>query len=200
MIAGRALAEQKSPTFLSSKVDVCFRQAIDPAARNLFHAIAQRNTLDRRRRRGAFLSRARALAQRTPAGLTGVDPDDTSNRIDLNSCTLEQLQSLPGLSPDIGARIMAGRPYQSFDDLARDSIPLSTIARIRPLVTLGPLVPEASPKPRKRGTDDADALRRPAGPLDLNTATSAELDACWGFGPRWPAGSSPAGRIARWMT
>jgi competence protein ComEA len=136
-----------------------------------------------------------ALAQRTPAGLTGVDPDDLSNRIDLNSCTLQQLQSLPGVSPDIGARIMAGRPYESFDDLARDSIPLSTIAKIRPLVILGPLIPVASPKPNKR-VGDTDAPRRAvaAAPLDLNTATSDEIERMLGVRPamaRWIISGRP---------
>ena len=30
------------------------------------------------------------------------------------------------------------RPYRTFDDLARDGVPLSTIEQIRPLVTVGP--------------------------------------------------------------
>ena len=61
-----------------------------------------------------------------------------ANKIDLNTCTLEQLQNLPGVGPAMGAHIMAGRPYRSFDDLARDGVPLSTIDRIRTLVTVGP--------------------------------------------------------------
>lgn len=60
------------------------------------------------------------------------------NKIDLNTCTLEQLQNLPGVGPAMGAHLMAGRPYRSFDDLARDGVPLSTIDRIRTLVTVGP--------------------------------------------------------------
>ena len=61
-----------------------------------------------------------------------------TNKIDLNSCTLEQLQNLPGVGPSLGAHIMAGRPYRNFDDLARDGVPLSTIDQIRALVKLGP--------------------------------------------------------------
>jgi competence protein ComEA len=60
------------------------------------------------------------------------------NKIDLNTCTLEQLQNLPGVGAAMGAHIMAGRPYRSFDDLARDGVPLNTIDQIRPLVTVGP--------------------------------------------------------------
>ncbi len=60
------------------------------------------------------------------------------NKIDLNTCTLEQLQNLPGVGAAMGAHIMAGRPYRTFDDLVRDGVPLSTIEQIRPLVTVGP--------------------------------------------------------------
>jgi DNA uptake protein ComE-like DNA-binding protein len=83
-----------------------------------------------------------------PGGLIGKQKPQTQvakprggpvvNKIDLNTCTLEQLQNLPGVGPAMGAHIMAGRPYRSFDDLARDGVPLSTIDRIRTLVTVGP--------------------------------------------------------------
>jgi DNA uptake protein ComE-like DNA-binding protein len=74
----------------------------------------------------------RAAVAGKPRGGPGV------NKIDLNTCTLEQLQNLPGVGAAMGAHIMAGRPYRNFDDLARDGVPLSTINQIRPLVTLGP--------------------------------------------------------------
>ena len=61
-----------------------------------------------------------------------------ANKIDLNTCTLEQLQNLPGVGAAMGAHIMAGRPYRNFDDLARDGVPLNTIEQIRGLVTVGP--------------------------------------------------------------
>ena len=61
-----------------------------------------------------------------------------ANKIDLNNCTLEQLQNLPGVGAAMGAHIMAGRPYRTFDDLARDGVPLNTIEQIRELVTVGP--------------------------------------------------------------
>lgn len=60
------------------------------------------------------------------------------NKIDLNTCTLEHLQNLPGVGAAMGAHIMAGRPYRTFDDLLRDGVPLSTIEQIRPLVKVGP--------------------------------------------------------------
>jgi competence protein ComEA len=65
-------------------------------------------------------------------------PVPAANKLDLNSCTLEQLQNLPGVGPAMGGHIMAGRPYRTFDDLARNGVPLNTIERIKPLVVLGP--------------------------------------------------------------
>jgi DNA uptake protein ComE-like DNA-binding protein len=86
-----------------------------------------------------------------PGGVIGRQPSQTrtpvaakprggrgANKIDLNTCTLEQLQNLPGVGAAMGAHIMAGRPYRNFDDLARDGVPLNTIEQIRGLVTVGP--------------------------------------------------------------
>ena len=77
---------------------------------------------------------------RTPRTAVAAKPKGGpgANKVDLNTCTLEQLQNLPGVGAAMGAHIMAGRPYRSFDDLARDGVPLSTIDQIRSLVTLGP--------------------------------------------------------------
>jgi DNA uptake protein ComE-like DNA-binding protein len=61
-----------------------------------------------------------------------------ANKIDINNCTLEQLQNLPGVGPAMGGHIMAGRPYRNFEDLARNGVPLNTIERLRPLIRMGP--------------------------------------------------------------
>lgn len=59
-------------------------------------------------------------------------------KIDINTCTLEQLQSLPGVGPSLGAHIMAGRPYRDYQDLERDGIPLNVVLQLRGNVTFGP--------------------------------------------------------------
>jgi len=58
--------------------------------------------------------------------------------VNVNSCTLEQLQGLPGVGPALGARIMAGRPYRNFEDLERNGVPLNTVERLRGAITFGP--------------------------------------------------------------
>ena len=59
-------------------------------------------------------------------------------RLDLNRATLEQLQSLPGVGLTWAPRILAGRPYRSLGDLARDGIPFTTIDTLSQQVELGP--------------------------------------------------------------
>lgn len=39
--------------------------------------------------------------------------------VDINSASLEELQTLPGIGPVLSKRIVAGRPYESLDDLLR---------------------------------------------------------------------------------
>lgn len=39
--------------------------------------------------------------------------------IDLNNATTQELQSISGIGPVLAAKIMAGRPYKSVDDLLR---------------------------------------------------------------------------------
>jgi DNA uptake protein ComE-like DNA-binding protein len=68
---------------------------------------------------------------RVPLGTLG-------GKVDLNSCTLEQLQNLPGVGPALGAHILAGRPYRDFDDLVRDGVPLSTVDQLRTRILFGP--------------------------------------------------------------
>jgi hypothetical protein len=58
-------------------------------------------------------------------------------KININTCTLAELQSLPGVSPAMGAHILAGRPYRNFQDLERDGVPLNVVARLRGVITFG---------------------------------------------------------------
>jgi DNA uptake protein ComE-like DNA-binding protein len=59
-------------------------------------------------------------------------------KLNLNRATLDQLQNLPGVGVTWAPRILAGRPYSSLGDLARDGIPLTTIDALSQQVELGP--------------------------------------------------------------
>lgn len=57
--------------------------------------------------------------------------------IDINSATLADLRSLPGVGTVTAQKIVAGRPYASIDDLkARKIVSVKTYDKIRDLVSV----------------------------------------------------------------
>jgi competence protein ComEA len=52
--------------------------------------------------------------------------------VELNSATLAEVETLPGITPDYARKIIAGRPYRSIADLARTGIPRSILDEISP--------------------------------------------------------------------
>src|SRR5262249_29247540 len=100
-----------------------------------------------------------------PAFAQKTDQPATPAKIDLNTATPEELAALPGVGAATAKKIIAGRPYKSIDDLKAAGLSEATIEKIRPLVEV------KAHKPEKPVTD------QPAGKVDLNTATSEELEA-----------------------
>jgi competence protein ComEA len=58
-------------------------------------------------------------------------------KVDLNTASEKDLESLPKVGPATAKKILAGRPYASVQDLARAGVPAKTIATLTPLVTAG---------------------------------------------------------------
>lgn len=71
-----------------------------------------------------------AKAAKAPAAAAG-------GRVDLNTASEKDLESLPKVGPATAKKIIAGRPYASVQDLARAGVPAKTIATLTPLVTAG---------------------------------------------------------------
>lgn len=74
-----------------------------------------------------------AVPAATPAQATA-----TPAKVDINNATEKQLEDLPGVGKATAGKIIAGRPYASVDELGKAGVPKNTIAKITPLVTVGP--------------------------------------------------------------
>lgn len=56
-------------------------------------------------------------------------------RVNINTATREELETLPGIGPALTQLIIAGRPYETVDDLARvKGIGPATVESLRPFV------------------------------------------------------------------
>lgn len=106
--------------------------------------------------------------------------------LDLNRASAEELKDvLPGVGEATAAKIVAGRPYRSVDDLAKAGVPAREIERIRRLVTVvAPPETRTKAVERPRMKSAAPEVAAPAGPrVNLNTATAAQLESLPGVGP-----------------
>ena len=91
-------------------------------------------------------------------------------KIDLNSATAKELESLPGVGAATAKKIIAGRPYSSVSDLSKAGVPAKTIEKISPLVTAAaPAAASASaPAPASRPAASA----KPASPSEPAASTA----------------------------
>ena len=71
---------------------------------------------------------------------------DANAKVDLNTASEKELDSLPGVGPATAKKIIAGRPYASVDDLSKAGLSASTIKKITPFVTTGGAAAAASTK------------------------------------------------------
>jgi hypothetical protein len=59
-------------------------------------------------------------------------------KVDINSASFSELQNLPGIDSSMAARIFAGRPYRTLQDLERNGIPLDIVQNLAKQVEFGP--------------------------------------------------------------
>jgi competence protein ComEA len=110
--------------------------------------------------------------------------------IDLNKATAAELETLPGIGPVHALAIIGARPFSSVDDLAKvKGLGPARINALRGLVTASAAPVTATSKtvaaPAGRMTKKAAAAPKavPAKPVNINTASKAELDVLPGIGP-----------------
>ncbi len=78
-----------------------------------------------------LLSTAPSVVPFSPPGLGKLNLND-------RTVTIEQIRRLPGVGEVWAPKILAGRPYRTFGDMARDGIPFTTIDALSRSVELGP--------------------------------------------------------------
>ena len=153
---------------------------------------------------------ALALAA-TAAPVTAQEPARAKGRlapatkpVELNSATVEELAELPGVGPVTAKKIVAGRPYKVLDDLVPAGVPLRTVERIKPMVSIRPPKPKLEDYRAKAEAEKSRAVAEKAKseaagakaeaekaeatkvssqkPVDLNTADAATLETLPGIG------------------
>jgi competence protein ComEA len=131
--------------------------------------------------------------------------------VDLNTADLKALEALPGVGPTLAKRIMAARPIQNLDELAKvKGMSKTKVAALKDKVTFGaaaPAAPAAAPAPMTpaapaaakpttapegaakaqpaaaaKGKVEAPKLA-PGEKININTATLEDLDKLLGIGP-----------------
>lgn len=73
--------------------------------------------------------------------------------VDLNTAGLAELETLPLITPEYARKIIAGRPYESMNDVERAGIPRQVIEQISPPAIIrltGRGLPPGFPQPNKK--------------------------------------------------
>jgi DNA uptake protein ComE-like DNA-binding protein len=66
-------------------------------------------------------------------------------KVNINTATPEELAHLPGMTKSKAAKVVAGRPYASPDDLSKSGLTAKQIEKIKPLVSYEGAAANAAP-------------------------------------------------------
>ena len=123
------------------------------------------------------LAKAKAAATETAAAEIPAQPSD---KVDLNTATVDELLALPGIGPAKANAIIEGRPYASLKDFeSRNIVAASTVEKFKGQI----MVSKARTKTAVAETPEEKNPPEPVGKIDLNTATAEELEVLPGVGP-----------------
>lgn len=120
-------------------------------------------------------------------------PTDAANLpprpVDLNRADRTELMQVPGVGPERADAILAHRtasgPFGKVDDLdAVHGIGVKTLEKVRPFVTAGEMsVEKLERKPPPTASSGSGKIKTGEPPIDVNTASLAELQRLPGVGP-----------------
>lgn len=121
---------------------------------------------------------------------------ELTHRIDLNRATKSELMQIPGVGPQLAERIVGFRdtngPFGRVEDLsAVHGIGDATLNKLRPWVSVSPGDTEGPPQTEpdrltRKPAPSGSGSKKPgavAGPINVNTASVAELQNLPGIGP-----------------
>ena len=101
-------------------------------------------------------------------------------KVDLNTATDKELETLDGITPANAKKIIEGRPYAKLEDLKKAGLTDRAIARIAPSVTVGgePTIaatPPADAKPDPKPTPGNTTAAAPTNPDDVWVNTDSKI-------------------------
>lgn len=124
-------------------------------------------------------------ANKTKGGKTSAETAvKSSEKVDLNGASQQDLEGLPGVGAATAKKIIAGRPYTSVADLQKAGVSPKTIEKITPLVSLGASAASANPSTRRSNSEAnrSAGSQTAAAKVDLNSASQQDLEALPGVG------------------